>query len=117
MRSYWLFAALVLSGILASANAIAMSTYLYWRYVWFDVPMHFLGGVTIAVFLIGFLFRFRPRLFVVLFALIAVGWEVFEYCFGIPREANYVFDTAVDLLMDTLGAVLVYGIARLSVWR
>ncbi len=85
--------------------------------VWFDVPMHFLGGVTIAVFLVALLMHFRPRLFLLGVFGVSVSWEVFEYLAGFPREANYVFDTSLDLLMDALGALFVYTVARLGVWK
>ena len=117
MRVYWLLGALIISSILASLHYVAMADFLYWRYQWLDVPMHYLGGVTIAVFLVGFLYTKRVTRFFSLFALLVIGWEVFEYVFGIPREANYLRDTVYDLLMDTLGAFTVYAIARKTLWR
>lgn len=117
MRLVWLLGALVLCAALAALNIIAQEYYLFWRYEWFDVPMHYLGGLAIGVFLIGFLIRFRPLLFSLSFLAIAVGWEIFEFVFGLPKETNYVFDTALDLLMDTMGAVTAYGIARVTTWR
>ena len=117
MRIWWLVLALVLSVLLFTANYIAMVDYLYWRFVWIDVPIHFFGGLTIGVFVAAFLNAWRPRLFTLLITSALVGWELFEYFFGIPREANYVFDTALDVLMGTLGAVVVYLYARISLWR
>lgn len=117
MRIRWLIAALVLSLILATAQQVAVAQYLYWRYEWFDIPMHFFGGITIATFVVALLRSFRPRLYILLFTVAVLGWEVFEYLFGIPREQNYVFDTALDLLMGTLGALITYTLARFTVWR
>jgi hypothetical protein len=116
-RSYWLFVALILSGALALLNQWALTEYLYWRYEWFDILMHLLGGLAIGTFVAGLLYKFRPGLFLLGVVVLVVGWEVFEYMFGIPHEDNYVFDTALDLLMDTFGALVVYGIARTSLWR
>ena len=117
MRSRWLLAAFILCAALAVLQLIAVAHYLYWQYAWFDVPMHLLGGIAIATFLVAILLSRRPRIFSVLFALALIAWEVFEYVFGIPREANYVFDTALDFLMGTLGGIAVYGIARTTIWR
>lgn len=113
----WLAAAFVLASILAVLQHVAVDNYLFWIYPWFDVPMHYIGGVAIAAFLVALSPKFRPRAFIVLFTLLMIAWELFEYMFGIPREANYVFDTLLDFLMDALGAVTVYVIARFTVWR
>ena len=115
MRIWWLVLALVLSVLLFTANYIAMVDYLYWRFVWIDVPIHFFGGLTIGVFVAAFLNAWRPQ--ILHFSLrVPLLMELFEYFFGIP-EANYVFDTALDVLMGTLGAVVVYLYARISLWR
>jgi hypothetical protein len=117
MRIYWLLAALVLSALLSALNWWASVDFLYWRYEWFDLPMHFLGGLALGVFIIVLLGTFRPRLFLIGITAVAIGWEIFEYVFGLPREANYVLDTKIDLLMDALGATVAYSIARLTLWR
>ncbi len=117
-RLRWLLAALVAALIIAALEQWAVADFLYWRYVWFDVPMHFLGGLTIALSLVALSgSRFRPYAFITCMVLVAVGWEVFEVIIGSPQKANYVLDTSLDLLMDTLGASLIYLIARYSVWR
>ncbi len=117
MRLQWLSYAFVLSLVLALLQAWALAEFLYWRYAWFDIPMHFLGGAAIAAFLVALLMHHRLKTFVVLMIVATIGWEVFEYLFGLPRESNYALDTALDLVMDTLGALTVYTAARLSVWR
>jgi cytochrome c oxidase subunit IV len=117
MRIYWLLASAVLSAIVFGLQYYALETYLYWRYVWFDVPMHFLGGVAIASLLVGFWWRFRPVVYALSFGLIIVSWEVFEFLAGMPREANYAFDTALDLLIGSSAAIITYGIARFTLWR
>ncbi len=117
MRLRWFITALVLSALLACMEVYALTNYLFWRYVWFDVPMHFLGGATVGVFLVGLLLHFRPRLYLLGVVLVSLGWEVFEYLSGFPRESNFVFDTTLDLLMDALGATLVYVVARFTLWR
>jgi glycopeptide antibiotics resistance protein len=117
MRFVWLVSALILCAALAALNLFAFEHYLYWKLEWYDVFMHLLGGVALGAFLAGFLARFRPLLYLVLFYGLVIAWELFEYYFGIPRESNYVFDTALDLLMGTLGALAAYALARTTLWR
>ena len=117
MRLPWLFAALVLSAILALFQWWAVTEFLYWRYPWSDIPMHYLGGVTLSVCLTAVLLHRRDYVYVSLLAAVFVGWEIFELIFGIPREANYPLDTILDLVMDTLGALTVYLVARKTLWR
>jgi len=117
MRMVWLVVALLLSALLSALNWWAMIDFLYWKYLWLDIPMHFLGGFASAVFLIGLLYRRRPLLLAVAIVAIAVGWEVFEYVFRLPRDPNYAFDTLLDLVMDTIGAISAYVIARYTIWK
>jgi hypothetical protein len=117
MRLPWLLTALFLAAILATLQHWALSEFLYWRYPWFDTLMHFLGGLTVASFAVGVLHRKRAQVFLVTMVGIAIGWEVFEYVISSLREANFVLDTALDLLMDTLGMAVVYLLARLTLWR
>ncbi len=117
MRLPWLLAALILSALLATLHWWALSDFLYWHYMWFDIPMHYLGGAVSAVFVFGFLLHKRVYVSVALLVLIFIGWEVFEFVFGLPVEANYPLDTAIDLVMDTLGALTVYAVARKTLWR
>jgi|SRR3989338_7145199 len=95
-------------------NQVALAFYLYWTLDWYDIMMHFLGGLTIGVFLIC-IFRIAnvsTRSFLVVFLLamfISIDWEIFEYVNDIvdPTE-NYAIDTAYDLVMDALGITAAY---------
>ena len=117
MRTYWLSTAFLLSLLIAGLQQWAVSSSLYWRYVWFDAPMHLLGGLTVGVFLVTLLRSYHPFLFIAGIAAIIVGWEVFEFAIGVPRETNYVFDTSLDILLGTCGAAIAYIIARYTLWR
>lgn len=82
--------------------------------------MHFLGGVVVgAVYLWVvryelpvFFKKYETFLYVFAFALlVGILWEVFEFFVGIDREFSYPvrqIDTAIDLVMDVLGATLSY---------
>lgn len=117
MRLYWLLAALVLAALLAFLQHYALANLLYWYYPWFDTLMHFLGGLTVASFGIALLEKHRALVFLGGMLLIAIGWELFELAINAQREANFAFDTSLDLLMDACGMSLAYIGARLTIWH
>jgi hypothetical protein len=86
-------------------------------YSWFDIMMHFLGGLFVALSALWFFFEsgyihlHKSIKNVVLVAvgsiiLIGVSWEVFELLAGVPIENNFALDTTIDAIMDGLGAAL-----------
>ncbi|HFC10709.1 MAG TPA: hypothetical protein ENJ75_00715 [Candidatus Kaiserbacteria bacterium] len=117
MRLRLLIAALIFATILALLEWLALADFLYWRYVWFDTVMHFVGGLSLGTFIVALLPRFRPVFYIVAVAVLVVGWEVFEAVIGTPRAQNFFFDTSVDLLMDAIGATVAYVLARNTLWR
>lgn len=117
MRLAWLFSALILASTLALLQHYALANLLYWYYPWFDTMMHFLGGLALASFGVALLAKRRALIFLFAMFGIAVGWELFELLINAEREANFVFDTSLDLLMDALGMTVTYLLARLSIWR
>ena len=117
MRLHFLLAALLLSTALAFLEQWAIAEHLYFRYPWFDTVMHLVGGALTGSFLVALLFRYQPILFLVLAVAILAGWELFEYAIGAQREANFVFDSALDLLMGSLGVFAAYATARNSIWH
>jgi hypothetical protein len=84
----------------------------FWIISWWDIPLHMLGGVWIALFgaWIASLFNKRISVFqCVLLALsIGVGWEVFEYAVGLGGSVfmSYRLDTAKDLFDDAVGGTI-----------
>ncbi|MBI1999573.1 MAG: hypothetical protein HYS74_02940 [Parcubacteria group bacterium] len=112
-----IFAALV---ILAGFHLGGLFAAWYLRFTWLDASVHFLGGVWISGMFLWFLRLSglvkrprtwpRPLLFIgVAVAALAVGilWELFELAIGgaSVAEPDYAFDTATDLIADTLGIV------------
>lgn len=106
---------------LALVNSLAITFSLYWRYLWLDIPMHVLGGVTVAlgVFFLSCVWnrvrerclRLAPVLVCVLF--VGLAWEVYEYIIGIPLiETHYTTDLITDLVMDILGGAIGYGVGH-----
>ena len=118
MRLTWLLLALVLAALMLGVHLYALDNYLYWYYRWLDIPMHVLGGAVMAAAVIGVLRSFRPITFVLVIAAGAIGWEVFEYLFHISTgQPDYLWDTLHDIVNDAFGALVVYVVARYSVWR
>ena len=72
----------------------------------------------VALFSISLLYRFKihtenlPLKVFLSVLFVSVGWEVFELAVGIPREANFVFDTILDLLMDAVGGFAGFSIGK-----
>ena len=103
--------------LIAVLHLVALEYFLYWVYTWFDILMHFLGGLFIALSILWFVFESgyvhvaRTVNHAVLVAglsifFVGVGWEIFEVIAGIPIEDNFVFDTITDLTMDACGAAV-----------
>lgn len=105
--------------VLAVLHTLSLVFSLYWVYEWLDIPMHALGGATVAL---GYqsrfgLTRYSDRLSfgflgtigAVMF--VGVSWEVYEYIVG-PILPGYAIDTATDLVMDAVGACIGYVVAK-----
>jgi len=107
--------------LLALVHITALEFFLYWKYLWLDIPMHILGGICIA-FGISVLPFFRitvpPRFqtlsgYASMALLVGVFWEIFEVAIGIPfTEEGFIFDVILDLCMGVLGAIIGYGIVK-----
>lgn len=118
MRLPNLLAALFVMVILLGLHLVALSHFYYWRYEWFDIPMHMLGGVAIAFFLLGIFGRVRLPKFLLLVGVIVVGWEVLEYVTGLSLgQPNYVFDTLHDIFNGYVGALVAYVSCRFAPCR
>jgi uncharacterized membrane protein YwaF len=113
--------ALALS-VLGVTHVVATTFFLYWTYPWFDIPMHVLGGVVVAL---GFLTLFsryvrgkcKKGLLLTFAVVLTVGilWEIFEFVNRLRGpELDYAQDTTVDLAMDIIGGFMGYCVARAS---
>lgn len=113
--------------LLGVMHLLASIFYFYWTIWWFDNAMHFLGGLSIAFFMLwiihalGFFGNKVPSLLKIILTVflsvltIGAAWEVFEYIFGIANPSvgqSYARDTAYDLTFDLLGALLAGFYAR-----
>lgn len=114
-------------------HIVAIYKFWYWSYAWLDVPMHFLGGVWVALFFawfservqrIGFSYAranfYGGFLMTLSFvALFGIGWEFYEFLYDVflSRSRNYEFllqlgaaDTISDLFFDLLGGAVGFAL-------
>jgi hypothetical protein len=103
-------------------HVFALETSLYWHYWWFDILMHFWGGLLIALGVVSLTsFRrvtFRPtyKLVFVVTTIMVLLWEVFEWQAGIIDPWLEWPDTLLDIVLgfagSTLGFLLLKKIAK-----
>ncbi len=102
------------------AHILGNAFFLYWKWWWFDLAIHFLGGFWAGgVMLWFFVTRVmtnsevrRSRIVYVLFAVcaaffIGILWETYEVLLDstLSRSPDYFFDTVTDLVADSVGAL------------
>src|SRR3989338_6536218 len=117
-----LLSSLCVLTLLAVAHYFALEYFWYWTYPLIDIPVHFFGGLGMALLVTWFFVRFgilqnttsRKRLLFILGGVLAIGilWEFFEVFIGVAKQPGYFFDTAHDLINDLCGAVLGYLLAK-----
>lgn len=101
---------------MAVTHYLAIELFLYWRYPWFDIPMHFLGGCVVALGYLSardFIPKLPSRWFVFVSTIffvfsIALLWEAFELVAGITMQDGYVVDTMIDVILGLLGGTVGY---------
>jgi len=93
-------------------NYLAMGFHWYSSIWYFDMPMHFLGGLwlgLISIYLFSFKdFSFQSILKISLIVLlIGIGWEIFEVLIDnfITQSSFDFVDTMSDLFFDVLGGL------------
>ncbi len=125
MNKPWFSKVLLFSIIMIGvANALAEHFFLYWRWSWLDMFMHFFGGVWIGIMILWIYYlsgKFknipenrRRASYVYILAgtvamIIGVFWEIFEFSldfFITFNEFNGFYDTANDILFAIIGAFL-----------
>jgi uncharacterized membrane protein YjdF len=113
------FIALGGSAIMGALHYLGSRFDLYYLFNWYDIMMHLIGGIAIALLATWILEKYNHATkakILISVILIGIAWEVFEYFFGIallPKE-NYVSDTIIDMIMDTIGALIVISIFKLK---
>jgi hypothetical protein len=111
----WFF--LLFATLFTSVHRAAVTASLYWYYSWFDMVMHFWGGLLVSLGVIAlstlqiFPFKPNPKVIALILLFVMVMWEVFEFYAGLYESSwQQVFDTLKDLLFGSLGAISGYFI-------
>jgi len=119
-KKSFLILLVVLVYLIFILDIVANQYFLYWRFWWFDIVMHFLGGFWIALlsyylfFLSNYFTKISKKVSVFAVSLtivlvIGILWEAFEYIMKVSiQQSNYILDTSLDLLMDTSGWLVAY---------
>lgn len=106
------FPAFVLSilFILLTLHLYGMQNHLYLSYWYYDLITHFIGGAGIALSVLYIVKN--PKNIISITIIAGMLWEVFEVYYNITgwptTSPQYRIDTSIDLIMDTLGAVVVW---------
>lgn len=105
---------LALLTLLLILQVLAIEYYWYVIFPPLDLFMHFLGGVCIALSV--FYVLKKPRHIILFTILGGIAWELIEvygdisgYPFGTHM---YYLDSTKDLILDTIGGVLVFLIYK-----
>jgi len=107
--------------VIATLEFIGLDRLWLFVFWWFDLVLHFLGGVWVSGMALWFFFlsgyvqsppRTVPKVAGVAaasFLIVGTGWEIFEFLAGaiFATEVEYFFDTATDMLIGLLGGVLI----------
>ncbi len=106
--------------MMAVFHFLALELFLYWRYLWLDIPMHILGGCVVALGYLSirdFFPKLKPKWFSLFYVIafvviVAVLWEIFEVVIGVTfDESRYVIDTIADFIFGLLGGFIGYFVA------
>ena len=109
---------LALAVVFAATHYIATQGAFYWYFWWFDIIMHFWGGILLGlgVHVICSFSRVHvlPTTVVVLSVLAAatVTWELFEWSFGLYLPEGYLIDTATDIFLGFSGGLLTHQLLK-----
>ena len=102
-------------GLLAVLHYFALEFFLYWKFVWIDLLMHFFGGAVVALgcFTVKDFIREIPvRLLYVVpvmsaVLMVALLWELFEIYIGVPAfEPGFGVDAMLDIISALVGGFI-----------
>lgn len=108
-----LFFQLFLISVVAALHLIGTALSLYWVFWWYDMVVHFLASIWVALAALSIASHLGiRRVGLWVFACIvtvSIGWEFFEYRIGATDAAErsvFFIDTTLDLIVNLLGGFL-----------
>ena len=98
---------------LISFDTIAKVTSFYYFYPNADIIMHFLGGLSltgVAISILRYMKMYNHINVIVIIFFLSIVWEYVEFTIGrnIFINKSFWIDTAVDLLMNSIGGIIAY---------
>jgi hypothetical protein len=99
-----------LSALVLILHLTALKYFLYWQIKWFDILVHFLGGLTVgALMVVPIVFTRTKDFLIVIVAvlgalIVSLLWEIFEYKIGLSRLSHkFLSDTLKDIFSGVIG--------------
>lgn len=91
-------------------HLFGMSEHLYINFWFYDIIMHILGGIGIAL---SSFYILKDSKYIIITTIIAgILWEIFEIYFDLSGSAigslPHKLDTIKDIFNDTIGAIIVW---------
>jgi hypothetical protein len=113
---------LIILAVLIILHSVGSAYSLYWQFPWYDVLVHTMSGLWIALLIlwlasvfsqINSLKEYKVKSFLIAFlsaVLVGVVWELIEnyYQLAFIRDAGYGLNTALDIVNDSIGGILAY---------
>jgi hypothetical protein len=94
-------------------NLLANKFYWYSSIWYFDIIMHFLGGIWVGILALYFLAPTRATFRLILktlgvVLLVGLGWEVFEALVdnAVSKNGFNILDTSSDIFFDVAGGIV-----------
>lgn len=93
-------------------------TYLYYEFLWLDIPMHILGGIGVGLLSYAVLTYKKIKVsfwkIFVIYVAIAIAWETYEYIRGVVEYTSIGkwFDSLQDIAYGALGLGITYFLKR-----
>jgi hypothetical protein len=123
------FVTIILALLIAIFHLYADSNSLYFTYKWLAIPMHVIGGFTIALLGVSSHLVYGKKIkrtmfwvLILLFTLLLGSfWEIYEVLKSVIHGVTYVknfdlIDTVSDLTNDIIGAVVALCITHKKNW-
>lgn len=135
IRNIYFGSIALLLAIIATLNFYAYQFHWYWKFWWFDMIMHTLGGIWVGSFSLWYCFfrkdsaeetllPLKIHIFYISLAtafIVGAGWELFEFSVDtfITLSRHDPIDTASDLFFDVVGGTLAVIIFFLvyTIWK
>lgn len=92
----------------------------FWLFWWSDILLHIWGGGLLVAswYLVERMYVF-PRTMalklnhpLLILLVVMIGWEVFEYVFGVANNTSYVSDTIQDFIFGALGGLVAFWVNK-----